>query len=164
MSSATPKPVAALTRADLEAHPVWRFVRGDAQREDLVRPVRRVPVAKLVGHLVASEVQLASRSHVWGLLGNIDLTNPELTAHFLSLSVLHADRWFHLARYHDPGWVEHGPGALASFLGLAVPQIFPLSYDISRWCIGLSEVVRGEIPAEPPVRLSRAELIALAAP
>jgi hypothetical protein len=162
MSSA--KPVATLTTADLEAHPVWRFVRGDSRSEDRVRPVRRLPVSKLAGKLVASELQLASGTRVWGLLGNIDLANPELTAHFVSLSVLHAGRWFYLARYHDPGWVEHGPTALSSFLGSAVPQVFPLSYDISRWCIGLAEVTRGKITAEPPRRLSRAELIALAVP
>jgi hypothetical protein len=99
-----------------------------------------------------------------GLLGNVSLANAETTAHFLSVSVLHADQWFHLARYHDAGRAEHGPNALASFLGLAVPQVFPFTYDISRWCIGLPNTVRGTVPAEPLVRLSRAELIALAVP
>ena len=164
MAIAEPKPVDALSLADLEAHPVWRFVSHESPDETRVRPVRRLPVANLANVLVAAPLALSSGSSVWGLLGNLDAASSEKTSHFLSVSVLHAGRWFHLARYHDPDHESRGPEALASFLGLTVPQVFPLAYDVSSYCIGLADVVRGTIPAEPVVRLSREELIGRAVP
>jgi len=164
MDAVRPKLVDELTLADLEAHPVWRFTGADSPDETRVRPVRRLPVSKLDNALVAVPLELPSRASVWGLLGNIDATSAEKTSHFLSVSVLSGGRWFHLARYHDLDRDERGPEALAAFLGLTVPQVFPLAYDISNCCIGLADVVTGTVPVEPPVRLSRAELIALAVP
>jgi hypothetical protein len=164
MATIKPRSVGALTASDLEAHPVWRFVSGDSRGEALVRPVRRLPVSRLDGVLVATRLGLSSGTEVWGLLGNLDPASAEKTSHFLSASVLHAGKWFHLARYHDSDRDERGPDALAGFLGLAASEVFPLKYDISSYLIGLADVVRGEIPAEPQVRLSRRELIGLAVP
>jgi hypothetical protein len=159
-----PKPVEALTLFDLKSYPVWRFVDDDSLPETSVQPVQAFPVADLRGCVVAVELRLASGSSAWGILGNLDLASAERTAHFLALSVLHREHWFHLARYHDPWSAERGPNELASFLGMAVHEVFPLTYDITSWCLGLANVVRGTLPAEPRVRLSRAELIALAIP
>lgn len=164
MDAVRPKPVDQLTLADLEAHRVWRFTGSDSPDETMVRPVRRLPASKLDNVLVAVPLQLPSGAAVWGLLGNIDATSAEKTSHFLSVSVLGGGRWFHLARYHDVDRGEREPEALAAFLGLTVPQVFPLAYDISNCCIGLADVVAGIVPVEPAVRLSRAELIALAVP
>jgi len=164
MASAGSRPVNQLVLADLAAHPVWRFVNDDSRGETSVRAVRHLPVAELTNHLVATSFALPNGSQVWGLLGNLDLTSAEKTSHFLSLSILSRGRWFHLARYHDLERAGRGPEALASFLGLAVSEVFPLTYDISNCCVGLAEVVRGAVPAEPLVRLSRTELVALAVP
>jgi hypothetical protein len=46
---------------------------------------------------------------------------------------------------------------LAGFLGLHVEEVFPIRYDISGVAVGLDEVVRGEIPAEPAERLTGEE-------
>jgi hypothetical protein len=164
MPQSRAKPVEELTLSDVELQPVWRFTGEDRRDETMVRPVGRLPTSGLRNVLVATPLALSGGSRVWGLLGNIDPASAEKTSHFLTVSVLHHGRWFHLARYHDGDRAERGPEALATFLGLTVPQVFPMAYDISASCIGLAEVARGVIPAEPTHRLSRAELIDLAVP
>jgi hypothetical protein len=49
-----------------------------------------------------------------------------------------------------------------TFLGLPVEQVFPIRYDLSAFAVGEPSVLCGEIQREPPSRLSRPEVIALA--
>jgi len=89
------------------------------------------------------------------MLANVSLNNVRSTEQFLFVSVLRDDgSVFHLARYHDIDRESSGPSALADFLGLDVDQVFPISYDISEVAVGLPEVVRGEVPAEPREQLN----------
>ena len=85
----------------------------------MVRPVRQLPVSKLDNVLVAAPLELPSGGSVWGLLGNIDAASAEKTSHFLSVSVLNAGRWFHLARYHDFDRDVRGPAAHIAEVGTA---------------------------------------------
>jgi len=159
------KRVEALTIADLEAFPVWQYTNSDESRgETVVRPIKQIPVKNLNGRLVGTQVRLANDTVVWALIGNVDATNPRLTLHFLTLSIFHDDRWFTLARYHDFDRKERGPVALAAFLRLAVEQVFPISYDIRRFCHGESGALLGMIEAEPREKLTEDEIIALAVP
>jgi len=157
------KRLEALTPEDLAQHPVWRIVPGGTD-EPLLTPIRRVRAHDLAGKLVATQLHLANGSRRWGLLGNIKVENVRLTRHFVAASVYDAGRWFHLARYHDPDYEDHGPDALAEFLGLAVDDVFPIEYDIGRYVSGDPEVLQGLLTKRPLERLSRAELIALAVP
>ena len=59
---------------------------------------------------------------------------------------------------------ERGPDALARFLGLPLAEVFPIAYDVSAIVQGAQDSVQGHVLAEPRVRLTRAELIALAVP
>src|SRR5687768_12561741 len=106
------------------------------------RPVRRTPVAKLTGKMVASRVTLANGHKPWALIGNVDLNNPELTKHFVSLSIENEGLWFHLARYHDHDYAARGPQQLAAFLGLPVGAVFPISYDVSDEVTGDKEAAK----------------------
>jgi hypothetical protein len=157
------KRVEALTVADLERFPVWRYTNDDAKLGGMgVRPVRKTPVKSLDGCIIGTQVRLTHGVVVWATLCNIDAANPHSTKHFLTLSVCRSGRWFHLARYFDFDFAERGPQALADFLELRVDQVFPISYDISRYCIGESGALIGAIEEEPRERLTDAQIIALA--
>lgn len=158
------KRVEDLNEADLAAHPVWQYVNSDERGETLVRPIKKMPVKNMTGKEVASRVTLANGSTPWALIGNIDVTNPRLTEHFLTLSILRDGQWFTMARYHDFDAAERGPDALAEFCGLKLADVFPICYDISHVTLGESSVLVGKIEKEPRERLTRAQIIALAVP
>ena len=82
----------------------------------------------------------------------------------MTISIERKGRWFHLARYHDADYAERGPQALARFLGLAVDDIFPISYDVRRFVKGNTAGLKGSISKEPRVRLTRAQIIDMAVP
>src|SRR5262249_59029714 len=87
-----------------------------------------------------------------------------LTTHFLTLSVERDGRWFHVARYHDFDYEERAPEKLAAFLGLAVNEVFPITYDLRPYANGDPRALHGMIPEAPAEKLTRAEIIALAVP
>jgi hypothetical protein len=158
-----PRPVDALTPTDLARTPVWEFVNDDSQLDETyVRPVTGLPVDTLASRIAATQVALRNGRQVWATLGNVDLSAPRSTRHFLTLSLYIDDAWFHLARYHDFDAEERGPVALARLLGMPLSDVFPIEYDLSQVAVGNADVVRGTVLAEPSERLSRAELIALA--
>jgi hypothetical protein len=157
------RPVDSLQRRDLLTHPVWEFVSNDEPDETNVHPVAELPIDSLENRIVGAEVELANGSRAWALLGNIDVNDARRTRHFLTVSLLVRDEWFHLARYHDLDHEERGPAKLAQALDLALDEVFPIRYDIGEWVSGLAaDTVRGTVHAVPPERLSRAELIKLA--
>lgn len=156
------KPVSSLTPVDFEKHRVWEFKPGPSGDETWVRPVRRTPVSKLTGRIVAERVTLANGEKPWALIGNVFLDNEELTRHFVTVSIERNGCWFHLARYHDYEYADRGPGQLSEFMCLPVECVFPIAYDISHFIIGNPTAARGSILAEPENRLTRAQLMALA--
>jgi hypothetical protein len=158
------KPIEALTIADLEENPVWQYTNSDSAGETAVRPIKTIPVRSLTGRVVGAPAVLASGQRVWALFGNVDASNPELTEHFLTLSVEKKGKWFTMARYHDFDAEENGPPALARFLGLRVEDVFPISYDISKYCRGERAALVGEIPRVPKKRLTLEEIVGLAVP
>jgi hypothetical protein len=162
MSNQT-KRVEALTVADLEHFPVWQYTNDDEKFAGMgVRPIKKTPVKNLDGCIVGTKIHLANGAFVWALIGNVDSDNPRRTQHFLTLSVCRDGRWFTMARYHDFDSNERGPQALADFLELRVDQVFPISYDISPFCIGESAALIGTIEEEPREKLTDAQIIALA--
>lgn len=164
MSNADYKNVEALTPADLERAPVWQFVHAPTLGDTVVRPMKRLPIQDLSGKVVGSRVRLANGSSRWALLGNVKANKPDMTEHFLTLSIEDQGRWFHLARYHDPGYEDQGPQALAAFLGLPADDVFPISYDITGIVEGHPAALKGKVEMEPKVRLTRAQIIAMAVP
>jgi hypothetical protein len=160
-TSSDGKSIEDLTAEDLDRHPIWAFVNDDTN-ELLVQPVTNIPVGDLTGRVVGAHVRLACGRRVRAVLGNVDLSNPRLTQHFLTLSLECDGRWFHLARYHDPDRDRHGPDALARFLGLGLSEVFPIEYDVRPHADGTPGAAFGTISAEPSEKLSRAEIIALA--
>jgi hypothetical protein len=158
------KPVEELTPQDLEESPVWQYANSDEVGETAVRPIKTTPVRSLTARVVGVPVELANGRKVWGLLGNVDASNARLTEHFLTLSVEQDGKWFTMARYHDFDAEENGPLALARFLGMKVRDVFPIRYDISRWCKGEPAALAGEIPENPRERLSLEQIMALAVP
>ena len=158
------KSVDELTVADVEACPVWQFTNSDAHGELSVRPLERRPVDHLDGRLVGTRVTLGNGSAVVALLGNLSVTDPRKTRHFLTVSVAHQGNWLHLARYHDLDRDQHGPEWLATCLGLKVGQVFPIAYDLRHLSHGSPEALCGSVDADLKDKLTRAELIALALP
>ena len=87
------------------------------------------------------------------MLTHIEPNDLRRTRQFIRAWILREDgAWFELAQYHDIGFDKHGPADLAAFLGLDVGKVFPIHYDISEVVVGIPEVVRGTIPAEPVER------------
>jgi hypothetical protein len=153
----------SLSPLELLAASVWEFDR--ACDGVAVRPVRPLPVSHLEGRLVATHVTLANGDRVATLLGNLSVARPELNQHFATLTFFRARaERFELARYHDPGRETHGPAALARFLGLPLPSVFPVTYNLAGAVDGPASAMSGKITAEPVVQLSRSELIELALP
>ena len=141
------KKVEELTPADLAAFPVWEFGDEDGPLGDTaVHPVELLPVDDLSCRIVGTEVVLSNGQRYCASLGNVDLTDYKWTQNFLVLSVWAPGGWYHLARYRDPDFERRGPSGLAAFLGLSVEQVFPISYDISKVCIGDPSVIVGQIP------------------
>jgi hypothetical protein len=156
--------ISSLRVSDLEKYAVWRFANGDETDDTAIRPVKGLPVSTLTGRFVGTRVRLASGDCLWGIVGNLDARNAEMNEHFVTISIERKGRWFHLARYHDADYAERGPQALAGFLGLAVDDIFPISYDVRRFVKGNTAGLKGSISKEPRVRLTRAQIIAMAVP
>jgi len=164
MRSSNIKPVELLQIEDLERFPVWTFINNDLKGETLVKSVKKIPVKSLTGKLVGLKVTLADNTKAWAIIGNVNVNNPVLTKHFLSISLYNNLKWFHLSRYHDFDYKKNGPAALGKFLLTAVDEIFPISYDLRPYSIGDEKALVGKILKEPEVKLSRAEIIALAVP
>jgi hypothetical protein len=158
------KCVESLTIADFEAFPVWEFTNRDESKfGDLeVRPVKKIPVENFLSRLVGTRVTLANSDRVFAVLGNIDSKHPRATKHFLSLTIMHGNKKFFLARYFDAIRYRDGPDALAKFLNLPIEQVFPIRYDVSKYCIdGDPAAVIGEIEKDPKEKLTRDERITL---
>jgi hypothetical protein len=159
------KNIEEIEAADLRTFPVWQYTNDDGNAgETTIRPIKKLPVKNLIGRIVGTQVRLANSTNIWALIGNVDINNARLTRHFLTLSVLWSGRWFTLARYHDVDAEENGPQALATFLGLRTDEIFPISYDVSRFSLGIPDALTGIIEKVPREKLTRAEIIALAVP
>jgi len=156
------KKVEALTIADLKRFPVWQYTNDDEKFGEMgVRPIKKIPVRNLNGCIVGTQVRLANGVAVWAMIGNLDSADSRSTQHFLTLSICRDGRWFHMARYFDFDFEERGPQVLADFLGLEIEDVFPISYDIRRYCTGESSALVASIEKEPRERLTRAQLIAL---
>lgn len=149
-----------LTVDDLSRFPVWDYFEDGAGKV-VASPVAKIPVDSLQNRLLGCQVSLNNGLQVWAQLSNIDLKNQKATSQFLLLNIQAAGRWFCLARYFDVDYVRRGPTALAQFLGMPVEEVFPISYDIAPFVVGAQIMTAGQIPREPPVRLSQDELIAL---
>jgi hypothetical protein len=155
-------PVEKLTEKLLRKHPVWEFCNDDEAGETVVAPVKKLPVSSADSRLVGCDLRLADGSVVFGFLGNLSLTKSGQNQHFLTVSVFIGGDVEHLARYHDHDFLDRGPAWLAKKLGKKVPEVFPMSYDLSAVASGAVDCVRGVIPAEPMKKLSRSEIIQLA--
>jgi hypothetical protein len=160
------KCITKLTRKDLRRNPVWEFcndLESDSGSETYIRPVTDLPVNDLGNRIVGTKVRLANGTLLDAFLSNIDLESHTNTEHFAALSVFRKDgKLFHLSRYFDSDAVTHGPAACATFLSLAVHEVFPITYDISDVAIGVPASVRRKIPEEPLRRLSSDELMRMA--
>ena len=158
------KPIASLTAADLLINPVWQYSNRDETDETLVHALEEIPVKSMTGKVVGTQVRFANGNHAWALIGNIDADNPQLTDHFLTISIERDGKWFALARYHDFDYSDRGPEALSRFLGLQIDDVFPISFDVRRYAQGAPAALAGNVLKEPREKLSRPDIIALAVP
>ncbi len=158
------KPAEFLTASDLSQYPVWEFVNDcSADSDTLVCPFLRLPTNDLNNKLVGTEVRLANDNLIWAILENIVVQSPRETRHFLLITFLKdSGARFSMSRYHDPDYEAFGPPALAHFLGLPIDDVFPISYDVSRFADGDPDALTAEIQKKPTETLSEFELIAMA--
>jgi hypothetical protein len=147
---------------DFRVSPVWEFA-NDRESEGVlpVRPVLDLPARTLSNRFVGTKVCLANGQCLPAIVGNVSESDAYRTHHFLSLN-LYKGKWFCLARYHDIDSEQHGPAALAAFLGLPIQDVFPIAYDIRDHCAGSAAALAGTIEAEPKERLTKGELVKLA--
>ncbi len=159
-----PKKIESLTVEDLKVFPVWQYVNDDKQGETIVLPVKRLPVDNFNGMVIGTQIRTANRSVFWALIGNVDVRNPELNEHFLTISIERNGQWFTLARYHDIDYDKRGPTALANFMRLDVGQVFPMYYDLRKYAKGTPSILAGKILETPRTKLTDDQIIALAIP
>ena len=148
----------------LRVNPVWRYISMRRGMGTELKPVINLPCKTLAGKVAGIQLGLPDGTKLWGVVGNFDVINPKMNEHFATLSIESNGRWFHLARYHDFDFEKRGPDALASFLGIPVNCVFPLTYDLSGLVVGPRENLNGAVQRDPQPRLSRAEIIAMAVP
>ena len=147
---------------DFERFPIWEYTNEHEHiSECMVRPVFAVCVDSVVGRIIGAPVLLANCKQIWASFENVDEQSAVSTRHFLSISVYCDDSSFTLARYHDFDYLSRGPVALASFLGLSATDVFPIRFDVSRFCTLASEALAGVIEAEPQDQLTESELLKL---
>jgi len=159
------KPLESITYDEIREHPVWRFSSRECDNDTLLAPVKRIPCSNVRGKIVGTQVELANGSQAWAFLGNIDPSSPRLTEHFVTISLHHGGKWFHLARYHDYDYADRGPKQLAEFMELSEDEVFPIRYDIREFVRTTDcEALAGTIVREPRNKLTRAEIIAIAVP
>jgi hypothetical protein len=103
-------------------------------------------------------------SSVWAIIGNLDIKNAQKNEQFVLLSIERKGKWFRLERYFDFKYREHGREALARFLGLSVDEAFPIAYDVRKYAKEEANALASTVPKKPRVRLTKAELVALAVP
>lgn len=164
-ATADRKPVDGLTVSDLKRHPVWKYLlsKESSYDETWVTPVKTLPVKDLGNRVVGTEFTMACGDHIYGFMGSVHLNHLKKHQQFMGLTVFKGEsEQFHLGRYFDVDYANHGPAALADFLGRSINEIFPLSYDLSSVAWGNSEVIQGSIPADPIERISEDERIDLA--
>jgi hypothetical protein len=152
----------SLTLSDLKNSPVWEMADDSKSGDILVTQIKSIPVKSLQNRLIGTQVHLADGSAVWCLLGNIEPTNPLSTRHLLTASLHHKRKWFNLARYHDIDFKSRDGAALARFLGKPVSDVFPISYDIRDFAVGVRESLVGTISLQIDERLTAEDLINLA--
>lgn len=159
--NADAKAIDALQIADLMSYPVWEFTNTEEVDETYVVPVTPIPVADLDNRILGCQIVLANGQQVWARIGNFHPSDMRSTQQFMSLSVERNGSWFPLARYFDVDYARGGPQELATFLGLTVDEVFPISYDFRQYVIGDPAVLAGQVPKEPNVKLSRDERMSL---
>lgn len=160
------RPISEISINELLQYGVWEFDLDEEnytkdQDESWIRPVYQLPVTSLSNRIVFSDLKLANKGLVAGLLGNINLNNIEKTKVFICVSVNKNNKWFHLERYFDVAYDRYGPKQLAEFIGLSLHEVFPITYDISSLVVGDERVLKGSIMAEPEIRLSDDEIMKL---
>ena len=149
----TRKTIEQLRPVDFQEFPIWTF-EGSGDEDLLLRPVTKWPVADLGGSVAGSEVTLSNGSKAFAMFSNVFPDDPRSTRHLLTLSVaMPTGKWFNLARYFEPTVRLFGPSQLAQALGLAVEDVFPISYDLQSLIVGQDEALKGKILAEPEERL-----------
>ena len=158
------KPVDKLNEKEIKEFPVWQFTNSDVPDETYVFPLKKLPVKSLSNRIVFTEFTLANKHKLFGSIANVSLENQRLNQHFISISILKNEDWFHLARYFDFDYNERNPNALAKFLNIPIDDIFPLSIDISKYCVSDQVSLILSYPKEPIEKLTRSEVIALAVP
>jgi hypothetical protein len=158
------KPFPLIQVSDLEKFPVWEDILDDEADDPSAFPVTQMPVSSLERRFVAARVKLANGNLLWAMIFNLDVASPRKTDQFIQLRIERHGEWFWLARYWDVDYKRSGPKALATFLGLSVDEVFPITYDVREYVKVDSSALVGQVPKEPRERLPREEIIKMAVP
>jgi len=144
------KRVEELTPEDFAAHPVWEFapeMEGvDGFDWTVVKPVAIAPpVGTLDKRVVGTSVTLANGIRVPAMFGTVDFEKVLRDRKLLGLSLFWNGQWRGFFPPHDFDRPGSQAIALAKALGLAVEDVFPISYDLGEFCTGGPAAIRGEI-------------------
>jgi hypothetical protein len=156
------KAIDRLSQTDLEKHRLWRFVsnRGDFE----ITPVKKLPCTDLRNKVASTPLKFADGTICWGLVGNFDAEDPQANEHFITLSLLHNGKWFHLARYFDFDYAERGPEAMAAAFAKPIASIFPISGSLEGLVLASPRDLQFSVSAKPSVILTLDKLMEMAVP
>ncbi len=142
------KQAGELRPADFALHPVWEFAPEDQGIDECsMIPVIDLPVDNLDQRCIGTQVRLADSSTVWVVF--FDLWPSTLEGTVKSQKF----RFFSGEKFCDWPKDEFQPetansSALAKFLGRAVDDVFPFTYDVSDLVNGDVATTKRSVPLE----------------
>lgn len=157
------RPIPEIPIDELLQYGVWTFDVDEEsyvpeQDESWVIPVLHIPVTDFSNCIAVTKLKLNNNNYIIGILGNIQLLNFKKNNYIICLSIYNNKSWFYLNRYFDVAYDVFGPKQLAEFLSLSINEVFPITYDISSLAVGDQRVLKGMIPSEPEIRLTKDEI------
>ena len=162
------KPIATVTEAEFRRFPLWRYTLDERANEDetWASPIRLLPPLKLSAKspaglaCIATDLRFADGSTHFGLLSPLSGV-AELDEQATTVSVFFAGARLDLAGYYDVETDRLSPNDFAKQLDRRIEQVFPISYDVSKFFGGPPSKWRGMVFERPQRPLSREEYIDL---
>lgn len=124
------KNVTTLTPGDFEVFPIWEhdILSGGT---DLVKAIEWWPVTNLSLRVVGVRGIGANAEGLWLAITGIDCENAFKNEHLMSASIWSGKGWIHLPRYHDAHFSDDCYDKVATQLGRARKDVFPIRFSLA---------------------------------
>jgi len=153
------KEVSALTPLDLRQYPVWEYVFDldrvpecdqDMPTDTSVTPVKELPVDDTGNCVIGTKVKLNNGTQEWAMLSGLTLPSPDGRTGTVFVHLFDQKRaeWADFPPRDYPVYRADAPREVSALLGLAMEDVFPLSYDIRGLVAGPEQMLQGTIGSD----------------